>query len=107
MSAGINIALRDALVAANQLGPCLLAGAAPEALDAAAQRVVAERLPEVKAIQRFQALPPRLIFQRSLASRVLVAGVLPLLAKTGVGSVLFRSGLRRFALGTVDVKLRF
>src|SRR5439155_463815 len=32
---GINIALRDALVAANHLGPALAGGAAPAALDAA------------------------------------------------------------------------
>src|SRR5712664_4377614 len=40
---GINIALRDALVAANHLGPALAGGAAPAALDAAAARIVAER----------------------------------------------------------------
>src|SRR5438552_3308521 len=42
---GINIALRDALVAANHLGPALAGGAAPAALDAAAGRVAAERGP--------------------------------------------------------------
>jgi len=104
---GINLALRDALVAANQLGPCLLADAAPEALDAAASRVAAERLPEVKTIQRIQAAAPRVILQRSLASRLLLAGALPLLAKTGVGGVFSRMALRRFARGTVSVKLRF
>jgi len=104
---GINIALRDALVAANHLGPCLVAGEGPAALDAAARRVASERLPEVKTIQRLQQLPPRVLFQRSLASRFLVGSVLPLLARTGLAGVLFRSSFRRFALGTVDVKLEF
>ena len=104
---GINIALRDALVAANHLGPCLLAGGGPTALDAAALRVAAERLPEVRTIQRLQQLPPRVLFQRTLASRLLVGSLLPLLARAGLAGVLFRSGFRRFALGTVDVKLSF
>ena len=104
---GINIALRDALVAANHLGPCLVAGEGPAELDAAARRVVCERLPEVKTIQRIQGLPPKLLFQRSRASRFLVGSVLPLLARTGLAGVLFRSSFRRFALGTLDVKLEF
>lgn len=104
---GINIALRDALVAANQLGPALAAGADAAALDDAARRVCAERLPEVKTIQRIQGLPPKLLFQDSRTSRWLVGGLLPLLAKTGIAGVLFRQALRRFSLGTVEVKLRF
>jgi 2-polyprenyl-6-methoxyphenol hydroxylase-like FAD-dependent oxidoreductase len=104
---GINVALRDALVAANHLGPCLLAGAGPEALDGAARRIAAERLPEVRVIQRFQQAPPRVLFQRTRTSRLLVGGLLPLLARSGLAAVLFRFGFRRFALGTVDVKLAF
>ena len=104
---GINIALRDALVAANHLGPCLLAGGEPSALDAAAKRINAERLPEVRTIQRLQQLPPRVLFQRSEASRFLLGSVLPLLVRTGLAGVLFRSTFRRFALGTARVKLEF
>ena len=104
---GINIALRDALVAANHLGPCLLEKAGPAALDAAARRVAEERLPEVRTIQRLQQLPPRVLFQRTPVSRLLLGHVLPLLVRTGVAAVLFRSTFRRFALGTTPVKLRF
>jgi 2-polyprenyl-6-methoxyphenol hydroxylase-like FAD-dependent oxidoreductase len=104
---GINIALRDALVAANHLGPCLLAGGEPGALDAAARRVAEERLPEVRTIQRLQQVPPRVLFQRSAASRVLTGNVLPLLVRTGLAGVLFRSLFRRFAEGTTPVELRF
>jgi 2-polyprenyl-6-methoxyphenol hydroxylase-like FAD-dependent oxidoreductase len=104
---GINIALRDALVAANHLGPCLLAGGEPAALDAAARAIAEERLPEVRTIQRLQQLPPRVLFQRTPASRLLLGHVLPLLVRTGAAAVLFRSAFRRFALGTTPVKLRF
>src|SRR5262249_46303833 len=44
---GVNIALRDALVAANHLCPVLTAGGDPSALDAAARRVRDERWPEI------------------------------------------------------------
>ncbi len=104
---GINIALRDALVAANHLGPALLAGGEPDALDAAARAIAQERLPEVRTIQRLQQLPPRLLFQRTVASRLLVGSLLPLLVRTGAAAVLFRSTFRRFAEGTTPVKLRF
>jgi len=104
---GINIALRDALVAANHLGPPLLAGAGAAELDAAARRVQQERLPEVRTIQRLQQLPPRVLFQRTAGSRLLLRHVLPPLARSGVAAVLFRSTFRRFALGTVPVKLAF
>jgi 2-polyprenyl-6-methoxyphenol hydroxylase-like FAD-dependent oxidoreductase len=62
---GINIALRDAVVAANQLGPALLRGASAAELDAAALRAVVERLPEVKQIQKLQAVPPRMCCSRA------------------------------------------
>ncbi|AFY28705.1 2-polyprenyl-6-methoxyphenol hydroxylase-like oxidoreductase [Cyanobium gracile PCC 6307] len=50
---GINMALRDALVAARHLGPALLDGD-PGAIDAAAAAVVAERRPEIRRIQALQ-----------------------------------------------------
>jgi 2-polyprenyl-6-methoxyphenol hydroxylase-like FAD-dependent oxidoreductase len=50
---GINMALRDALVAARHLGPALLDGE-PAAIDAAAAAVVAARRPEIRRIQALQ-----------------------------------------------------
>jgi 2-polyprenyl-6-methoxyphenol hydroxylase-like FAD-dependent oxidoreductase len=50
----INVALRDALVAANHLCPVLAAGAGLSAIDAAARQVQDERWPEVVAGQRLQ-----------------------------------------------------
>lgn len=50
---GINMALRDAVVAARHLGPVLLEGR-PDAIDAAAAAVAAERRPEIRRIQALQ-----------------------------------------------------
>ncbi len=104
---GLNIALRDALVAANHLVPVLEAGADPAALDAAAPAVQAERLPEVREVQRLQGQPPRIFFRKGLWVRVLFE----------VAALLVRSAaLRRrartpritdtFLNGVCEVKLR-
>ncbi len=63
---GINIALRDAIVAANHLVP-LLSGSAPDAdeLDAAMKTIEAERMREVRPIQAQQARPPKVLLSRS------------------------------------------
>jgi 2-polyprenyl-6-methoxyphenol hydroxylase-like FAD-dependent oxidoreductase len=50
---GINMALRDALVASRHLVPALQAGGGA-ALDAAAAAISAERLPEIRRIQQLQ-----------------------------------------------------
>src|SRR5262249_41687174 len=51
---GINMALRDALVAANHLCPVLARGNAHADIDTAAWQVAAERMPEIIAIQAHQ-----------------------------------------------------
>jgi 2-polyprenyl-6-methoxyphenol hydroxylase-like FAD-dependent oxidoreductase len=51
---GINLALRDAIVAANHLVPALRSQAPPDALDAAAHAVQAEREPEIVRAQALQ-----------------------------------------------------
>jgi 2-polyprenyl-6-methoxyphenol hydroxylase-like FAD-dependent oxidoreductase len=48
---GINLALRDTIVAANHLLPALRSGGTPAALDAAARAVQAEREPEIVRAQ--------------------------------------------------------
>ncbi len=101
---GINIALRDALVAANHLCPVLTRESTPSEIDAAAARVQEERLPEVSTIQRLQQDPPRLLFQSSPRSR-LALRVLPLLVRMGVAQRLFGFTLRRMALGVTSVRL--
>ncbi len=52
---GINMALRDVIVAANYLVPLLLAGAEYGNIDAALLQIQAEREPEIKRAQQLQA----------------------------------------------------
>ena len=66
---GLNIAIRDAVVAANHLVPVLAAGDDPQAIDRATAAVEAERVPEVSTIQRFQAIPPRIFFRTAWWAR--------------------------------------
>jgi 2-polyprenyl-6-methoxyphenol hydroxylase-like FAD-dependent oxidoreductase len=101
---GLNIALRDALVAANHLVPALDAGGGREALDRAAAGFQAERLPEAEEIQRLQRLAPRILFQRVWWAPIALA-VLPWLLRSD--AVRGRQGavVRRFAFGTTDVRL--
>lgn len=102
---GINVALRDAIVAANHLVPVLGAGVAdPAAIDAACRRIQAERVPEVAAIQRIQARAPRIVLNRAWWAGA-VLRLLPILVGPdplrGRGGAIFR----RFAFGTTEVKL--
>ena len=64
---GVNIALRDAVVAANHLVPVLTKGASPDAgaLANALRAIERERRVEVERIQRIQAMPPRVGFNQS------------------------------------------
>jgi len=59
---GLNLALRDAIVAANQLVPALRKGDDP---NLAAARVEALRGPEIDRIQSLAAIPPRIALGRS------------------------------------------
>jgi 2-polyprenyl-6-methoxyphenol hydroxylase-like FAD-dependent oxidoreductase len=108
---GINVALRDAIVAANHLVPVLAgpaAAAAPAAdaavLDAACRRVQAERIPEVEAIQRIQARAPRVVLNRAWWARALLRLLPRLVGSDPLGGrrgVLFR----RFVFGATRVTL--
>jgi 2-polyprenyl-6-methoxyphenol hydroxylase-like FAD-dependent oxidoreductase len=101
---GLNVALRDAIVAANHLVPALLSGAGPGALDAAARAVEAERVPEIAELQRLQALPPRVLFSDAWWAR-LALSVLPALARPFAARRRAPPFLRRFAFGVTQVRL--
>lgn len=63
---GINLALRDAIVAANHLVPVLSESKLDSLdLDQALARIEAERLPEVRQIQNLQAQPPKVVLSRA------------------------------------------
>jgi 2-polyprenyl-6-methoxyphenol hydroxylase-like FAD-dependent oxidoreductase len=101
---GINIALRDAVAAANHLVPVLREGGSPEALDAAARAVECDRAPEVRLVQRMQALPPKLMLRRTWWAELLrqVPWVLTLSpARAALGRL-----ARPFLFGTSEVELR-
>jgi 2-polyprenyl-6-methoxyphenol hydroxylase-like FAD-dependent oxidoreductase len=102
---GLNLALRDAIVAANHLVPALRAGAGPAELDAAAARAEAERLPEIAAIQRLQALPPRIMLSRAWWGEP-VRRALALLVRTPLGRRGGGAQARAFVFGVTQVQLQ-
>jgi 2-polyprenyl-6-methoxyphenol hydroxylase-like FAD-dependent oxidoreductase len=101
---GINVAIRDAVVAANHLVPVLTKQGDGDALDAAARAVQAEREPEVRQIQRLQAIPPPVLLHDSWWSQAILA-VLPRIAGSRLLAAPRRAGFRRFASGITDVRL--
>ncbi len=59
---GLNVALRDAIVPANDLVPLFDAPSLETtALDTALMAIERERMAEIAPIQRIQAIPPRLV----------------------------------------------
>ena len=102
---GINIALRDAIVAANHLVPAFAQGPGTNGIDAAARRIEAERLPEIVPIQRIQALPPRVLVNRAAWAEP-ARRLVPLLMQSRFVQGLALRGLRLFAFGVTDVRLR-
>ena len=99
---GLNIAIRDAIVAANHLIGALEGSPTPTTIDEAAQRIERERVPEVSQIQRMQALPPRVLLRDSLWNR-LVLLLLPTILGSGFAPVQRRGLL--LAFGVTEVKL--
>ena len=95
---GLNMAIRDAVVTANHLGPLLCQGADGDALDAAARAVEAERSEEIVAIQKLQALPPKVMLRDAWWTRVLLR-VLPVLARGQVRKARNEGVFGRFAWG--------
>ena len=103
---GINVALRDALVAANHLCPVLTHGNAPAAIDAAARQVAAERMPEIVAIQEHQRKQTQTFLRSDRLSSRLAMRLLPLLAKSGLLRRLMRNRLRALQHGVVPIRLK-
>ena len=102
---GVNIALRDALVAANHLCPVLTAGSDPSALDAAATRVRDERWPEIVAVQKMQEHQARMLFDPNSWGTRLTYRLLPFLIRTGLLQWLQRKEYRMMSDGVVPVRL--
>jgi 2-polyprenyl-6-methoxyphenol hydroxylase-like FAD-dependent oxidoreductase len=101
---GINMALRDALVAANHLCPVLAAGGDAAAIDAAAWQVEAERMPEIVTMQEHQRKQAQLFLAPGLGTWMMLR-LLPLLARTGLMRLLLAKRAQVFAHGVVPVRL--
>jgi len=102
---GINMALRDALVAANHLCPMLARGNDAAAIDAAGRQVVAERMPEIVAIQELQRKQTQTFLRSDRFLSRLAMWLLPLLAKSGLARLLMGKRLRALQHGVVPVRL--
>jgi 2-polyprenyl-6-methoxyphenol hydroxylase-like FAD-dependent oxidoreductase len=101
---GLNVALRDSLVAANHLCPLLAQGATSAAIDDAARRVAEERLPEIVALQEHQSRQAHTFLGDRWGSK-LALRLLPWLARTGALRLLLGKRLHAFAHGIVPVRL--
>jgi 2-polyprenyl-6-methoxyphenol hydroxylase-like FAD-dependent oxidoreductase len=101
---GLNVALRDALVAANHLCPVLATEASQPEIDAAAERVAEERMPEIVALQEHQHRQARLFLEPRWTGRLAIR-LLPLLARTGILPLLLGKRLQAFQHGVVSVNL--
>jgi 2-polyprenyl-6-methoxyphenol hydroxylase-like FAD-dependent oxidoreductase len=103
---GLNLALRDAVVVANQLVPVLQADPQPDLIDEALERVQDERLPEIRAIQRLQALPPRFVLSRAFWGEPVRRLLLQLLRTRFVQSrALADAELFQFGMGKVELRV--
>lgn len=106
---GINMALRDAVVVANLIGPLLRDGEPNTAVvDAAARAVATERVPEIARIQALQERGSKILNLETKAAQFMMERVLPLLGRRaapllarGVGTT------REFTVGVTEVTLTF
>ena len=101
---GLNLALRDALVAANHLCPAIAGSGDRAALDVAARRVADERLPEIAAMQQHQDRQAKMFLGTGFRNR-LAMRVMPFLMRTGLLQVLMGKRMRAFHHGVTEVRL--
>ena len=100
---GINLGLRDAIVAANHLIPALLRNAPPAELDAAADAVQREREPEIEAVQTLQlkASGPPSVFNKAWFQTL----ILPILQRLGLPQRMILRTDQLFRDGVCPVRL--
>ena len=72
---GINIALRDSIVAANHLVPILKNDPSDEDVDDAFLKIEKERLPEVRAVQNLQKRPTTIVRKQSPITTFLIKNI--------------------------------
>ena len=105
---GINMAIRDAVVAANHLVPAFAHGLREPLrpnLSYASLKFQEEREPEIVACQKLQNLPPRIFRGQSLSARLLLF-LAPLLAMLWPVRFQVRRNFEQFSQGFVPVALQ-
>ncbi|MEE3197368.1 MAG: FAD-dependent monooxygenase [Pseudomonadota bacterium] len=103
---GINLALRDSIVVANELIPVIRGGrAAEESIDEAFKRIQHKRMKEVRRIQKLQQAPPKILFQQNILARLLVRN-LPWLSRRALVQRAVTRIADTFIFGYSDVTLK-
>jgi len=103
---GINVALRDAIVTANQLVPVFARGATPETIDAAARSVQAEREPEIIRAQHLQYQDTRFWGTRWAPLFITIAKYIgPVMGRFDWAKNLWRNQQRDLWFGSREVTL--
>jgi 2-polyprenyl-6-methoxyphenol hydroxylase-like FAD-dependent oxidoreductase len=102
---GLNVAIRDAIVAANHLVPVFERGGASQAdIDDASVRIEQERVPEIVEIQRLQAVPPRVVLRDTWWTRLALV-LVPRLLRSNFTAPRRGTLIQRIAFGVTEVKL--
>ena len=104
---GLNLAIRDSIVAANHLIPTLAKSSNENKLDAITKKIQAERSTEIETIQRLQSLPPKILFNNTIWTRLLFR-IVPMLLKgqlKEIKTIKKDNILDQFAWGVSDVML--
>ena len=104
---GLNLAIRDSIVAANHLIPALAKTSHQNKLDEITKKIQAERSTEIETIQKLQSLPPKILFNNTILTRLLFR-IVPILIKGQLKEIkTIKKGniFDRFAWGVSDVML--
>lgn len=102
---GINMALRDAVVAANHLCPLLEHGSTGDRIDATTLQIERERTPEIVVTQEHQSRQAELFLNTSRLHGQLVANLFPFLATTGLLKVVLGKRIHALQHGSVALRL--
>lgn len=102
---GINIALRDAIVAANHLVPIFSKDFSDADLDSIYKKIEKERLPEIKKVQNFQKRPTT-AFKKQNPMVMLLVKNLPTITKLSFVRKMILNQFKMMAYGVTKVALK-
>ncbi|MAE95513.1 MAG: monooxygenase [Deltaproteobacteria bacterium] len=101
---GLNLALRDAVAAANHLVPAWQESAEGAALDLATTKVGAVRSPEIDRIQLLASMPPRLLLRKGRLAEI-ARSFLARYATTSFARARAEAPVNLFLYGTTELHL--